>query len=246
MGFDDYNFNNDGEQGLIADFTDELTRKNFTKKVLALVGIMLTMCFGLVMVVKALSTGDDALIRAGYGLYSTPALIFSTVMYISMLLLAICCCRGLLRKVPINFIFLFLWTMFLSHIISFLGLLYDMDTVVSAMGATALITLTVSLLVAFTNFDFSKLLPIMAIVLLGWIFVNLIALIIGWRWDSVLKGVIGATIFTIYLAIDLKMMVGGGRFQYSEDEYVLAAINIFMDIINIFTYMLRIFSGNRN
>jgi len=236
MGFNDYNFDN-GEQAVVADFSDDLTRKNFTKKVLGLLGVMLSMCFGLILTVKVLHT--NGVVTAGVGLFSYGALIFSTVMYFSMLLTAVCCCRPLLRKVPINFIFLFTWTLFFSHVISFVGLTYDIQTITSAMGGTAAITVMVSLLVAFTNFDFSKLLPIIGAVLMAWVLTLFICMIVGFQFNRFVYAGIGTTIFTIYLAVDLKMMVGGGRYQYSEDEYVLAAINIFLDIINIFMYMLQ-------
>lgn len=114
-----------------------------------------------------------------------------------------------------------------------------MQTIIASMGATAGIVLIVAGLIAFTNFDFSKLLPIISIVLLGWVITIIITRIIGVSWNQTLIGVIGVTIFTVYLAVDLKMMLGGGRYQYGEDEYVLAALNIFLDIINIFLYMLR-------
>lgn len=70
-----------------------------------------------------------------------------------------------MRRVPHNFIFLLSWTLLESHIVSAIGLQYNMQVIASAMGSTAGVVLVVALLVSFTNFDFSKLLPIMSIVL---------------------------------------------------------------------------------
>ena len=55
---------------------------------------------------------------------------------------------------------------------------------------------------------------------------------------------IGMTIFIIFLAIDLQMIMGGGKYEYSEEDYVLAAINIYLDVINIFLYVLQAFGSN--
>lgn len=128
--------------------------------------------------------------------------------------------------------------------ISFIGLKYDADTVALAMGTTAFIVIAVSLLVWLTPFDFSKLLPIMSIVLLGWIVVVMVTRIIGVAWSRTLYASIGVTIFTIFLAVDLKMITGGGKYELGEDDYVLGAIYIYLDIINIFLYLLQLFDNN--
>lgn len=42
------------------------------------------------------------------------------------------------------------------------------------------------------------------------------------------------------------MIVGGRRFSYSPEDYVLATINIFLDIIYIFIYLLQIIGSSRS
>ena len=245
MGFDDYNFNNDQNDGIPADFNDDTTRKNFTKKVLALVGLQLTMTFGAVtsvaIVENAKPMGETL---AGKGLFTPELLWFSIVMTFVLLFGATCCCSSILRKAPHNFGFLFLFTVFESHLISTVGLRYDIGAIGSAMGATAGVVLIVAALVAFTNFDFTKLLPIMFAVLLSWILVVIITRLMGVQWDRTLYCCIGVTIFTIFLAIDLKLVLGGGKYQYTEDDYVLASLNIYLDILNIFLYILQMFGDN--
>merc|ERR1712179_299619 len=161
----------------------------------------------------------------------------------SMVLLfgALCCCQGLLRKSPQNYGFLFLWTLFESHLISFIALKYDTETVVLAMGITAGIVLLVFCLVWFT-----KLMPIMCVVLLVWVLSTFIGRMVFGSFGemrSVYAG-IGCTIFTIFLAIDIKLITGGGRYELGEDDYVLGAIYIYLDIINIFLYVLQFLGGS--
>lgn len=44
-----------------------------------------------------------------------------------------------------------------------------------------------------------------------------------------------------YLVIDTQMIVGGShKLQVSQEEYVFAALTIYLDIINIFLYILQI------
>lgn len=57
---------------------------------------------------------------------------------------------------------------------------------------------------------------------------------------------IGALIFSAYLVYDTQLMMGGNhKCAISPEEYVFAALNIYMDIINIFVYMLTILSAAR-
>lgn len=53
-------------------------------------------------------------------------------------------------------------------------------------------------------------------------------------------------LFTMYLVWDTQMIIGGNHEnKFDVDEYVLAALQIYMDIINIFINLLQLF-GDRN
>lgn len=241
MGFNDDNYDAP-PSGIHADFDNYEVRRNFTKKVLFLLGAQLLITFGGMFAFHGLQASGA--VTLGEGIFSVGLVYTSMALALVLLIGATCCCPMMLRKSPHNIIFLLVWTLFETHVVSFVALTYSFETVSMAFGATSVTVLVVAGLVAFTNFDFSKLLPIMGAILLCWVLMIFASLIIGIAWNQTLYGCIGVTIFTIYLAVDLKMMIGGGKFQYGEDDYVLAAINIYLDIINIFLYMLSIFSDN--
>lgn len=53
---------------------------------------------------------------------------------------------------------------------------------------------------------------------------------------------VGALLFSVYLIYDTQLMMGGDhKFSISPEEYVFAALNIYLDIIMIFLYILRLF-----
>ena len=54
----------------------------------------------------------------------------------------------------------------------------------------------------------------------------------------------GCLLFTIYRAIDLKMIYGGGVFSYEEQDYILAAVNVIIDV-QIFWYSLILVNSFR-
>ena len=55
----------------------------------------------------------------------------------------------------------------------------------------------------------------------------------------------GVFVFGIYLIVDTQMIVGGKHVELSVDEYVLAAMLLYVDIVQIFLYILRLL-GNRD
>lgn len=59
-------------------------------------------------------------------------------------------------------------------------------------------------------------------------------------------GGIGALIFSVYLVYDTQMMMGGGhKYSISPEEYIFAAVALYLDIINIFLYVLRFVGAAR-
>jgi protein lifeguard len=51
---------------------------------------------------------------------------------------------------------------------------------------------------------------------------------------------LGAFLFSAYLVYDIQLVMGGKRVEISTDEYIIAALMIYLDIINLF---LCVFAG---
>lgn len=43
-----------------------------------------------------------------------------------------------------------------------------------------------------------------------------------------------------YLAIDIQLLMGGKKYEMSPEDYVFAAAQIFVDIVQIFMLLLQI------
>lgn len=55
-------------------------------------------------------------------------------------------------------------------------------------------------------------------------------------------------IFSFYIVYDTQMMIGnafGASHEFEVDDYVFAALNVYLDILNLFLYLLQLF-GNRD
>lgn len=48
-----------------------------------------------------------------------------------------------------------------------------------------------------------------------------------------------------FLAFDTQLLMGSRRHSLSPEEYIFGALNIYLDIIYIFTFFLQLFGTNR-
>ena len=69
----------------------------------------------------------------------------------------------------------------------------------------------------------------------------MIFVIVPPRWVMLGYGSIGALIFSLYIVYDTQLMMGGKhKYALSPEEYIFAALNIYLDVINLFRYILLI------
>lgn len=118
---------------------------------------------------------------------------------------------------------------------------YDSDVVFHAFIMTALITAI--MLVASTIWPefFIKLGGVLFIGLIGIIVANLIFGLLL-RWDTGIIAIAASAIFSLYIGYDWSK---AQRYRKTLDNAVDSAIDIYMDIILLFMYLLEIF-GRRN
>ncbi|KAK6027934.1 hypothetical protein OSTOST_06029 [Ostertagia ostertagi] len=51
---------------------------------------------------------------------------------------------------------------------------------------------------------------------------------------------LGALLSMLYLAIDTQLLMGGRELEVSPEEYIFGAMQLFLDILNIFLFVLQI------
>ena len=163
---------------------------------------------------------------------------------------ALVCC-GHDKNVPTNYILLAVFTFCVSWLVSFTAMRYDPIVVIEAIALTAAITIAVTCYAITTKNDFTIFGPILWIV--GWIFVTMWILAgpLGYEWSGNLIWCgIGAFIFSFYLLIDTQMIMSGAtsmsrKYEINSDSYILAAVMLYLDIINFFLYILRILGSKK-
>ena len=67
------------------------------------------------------------------------------------------------------------------------------------------------------------------------------------RLAMIAYGTAGAVIFSLYIVYDTQLMMGGKhKCSISPEEYIFAALSLYLDIINLFMYILMIIGASRS
>merc|ERR1719326_1064404 len=99
-----------------------------------------------------------------------------------------------------------------------------------------------------TKSDFTGAGPYLFAALMGISLFGLVLIIFpaGAMMHKIYAG-LGALLFSFYIVYDTQLIVGGNhkKHQFSVDDYVFAALNLYLDIINLFLYLLSLFGDRR-
>lgn len=157
------------------------------------------------------------------------------------------------RSSPMRWPLLVLFTLGESVAVGFISSVYSYSSVMKAMSLTGLTTLSVTvytLLQKNPKYDLSQwgraLAGLgMAFLLYGLVHVlELVGVLPSGflPYSEAIFGIFGATLFSAYLAYHTRLIVSGKstKYQMNEKDYILGAMSLYSDIVNIFLYILRI------
>lgn len=146
------------------------------------------------------------------------------------------------RRHPHNLIALTSFTMSISYLVGLSVITINPETILQALILSIgdIVFCTIIFLV-FRKKDFSLLILILPNIF----FILIICSIFQWGTslntglNTVYSG-IGTFIFSLYLIIDLWLTCE----NYEIDEYIVAAVNIYLDIINLFIYIIALIGNS--
>ncbi|KAH0510652.1 Protein lifeguard 2 [Microtus ochrogaster] len=126
---------------------------------------------------------------------------------------------------------------------------YNTTSVLLCLGITALVCLSVTIFSFQTKFDFTSCQGVLFVLLMTLFFSGLLlAILLPFQyvpWLHAVYAVLGAGVFTLFLAFDTQLLMGNRRHSLSPEEYIFGALNIYLDIIYIFTFFLQLFGTSR-
>lgn len=129
---------------------------------------------------------------------------------------------------------------------SFIASQYDRDIVLMAGALTVGITVALTLYAVFTKTDFTGCGPILLVCVVALVIGGILSIFFRNKWLSLVLSVIGVIVFGIYLVMDTQLVIGKNSRCYGIDDYVMAAMNLYIDIVQIFLYLLQILGAAQN
>lgn len=115
------------------------------------------------------------------------------------------------------------------------------EIVAQAAGTTGLTFLALSAFVLVTRKNFANLGGFLFVGLIGVLLASLVGMFFHSSAFEMMVSVISVLVFSGYILFDTSRIVNRG-----ERNYIMATLSLYLDILNLFTSLLRILGSSRN
>ena len=219
---------------------EQAIRAGFVQKVYGILAVQLLLTFGMV----TLFTLSEP-VRTY--VHHSPALYYSAFSLFLITFFSLVCCPSNAQQYPKNYIFLGLFTLAEGFMLGVNASRFQTADVMLAMGITFALVAGLTAFACTTRRDFTGAGPYLFVALFSFVLFGLFAVLFRSRMMSVVYCSLGVMLFGFYIVYDTQLILGGDhKRKFGVDDYVFAALNLYLDIINLFLYVLSLVSnGNR-
>ncbi len=148
---------------------------------------------------------------------------------------------------PLNYILLTSFTLLQGVALGAATLPFPTQLVLRAAAATAIATGGLTTYALTTRRDFTARGGMLTTGLITLLAMGIMQGIMGGSWLAAVHSSFGILLFCGFLVYNVQLMMGGGKkLQLRPDEHILGAITIYVDIINLFLYLLNSMSRSEN
>ncbi|XP_051577093.1 protein lifeguard 1 [Myxocyprinus asiaticus] len=215
-------------------FSDAAIRRGFIRKVYLTLMVQLLITVGIICAFLYWETLRNWVIDAYWFTYTMMGVTLALILVLS-------CCGDIRRKVPLNFIFLGLFTIAEGFLLGSITVYYSAEAVLWAVGATALVSLAMSLFSLQSKWDFTPASGCMWAICWTLFSFGLLCAILRSQYVYIVYASLGTLVFSMYLVFDTQLILGGKhKYSISPEEYIFAALNLYLDIITIFLMLLQL------
>uniref|UniRef100_A0A1I7UN46 Protein lifeguard 2 n=1 Tax=Caenorhabditis tropicalis TaxID=1561998 RepID=A0A1I7UN46_9PELO len=234
--------NDDPDAKYNLHFSNQSVRAAFVRKVFMLVTIMFAITAAF-CVVPMVSEGFRDWVFNNFWIYLISIIVFLVVS------IALSCCGNLRRTFPTNIILLTIFTLSAATMTMFITACYNVQSVLICLCITTLCSGSVILFSLKTKSDLTSKMGVafmLSMVLFSFgLFAMIFTLAFKWQFLYSVYSGLAALLMMFYLAIDVQLLMGGRKYELSPEDYIFAAMEIFLDILNIFLMLLNIFGRGR-
>merc|ERR1719191_208485 len=162
-----------------------------------------------------------------------------------------------MRESPTNYLLLLVFTLAESVLVGVVCIGYTAESVLMVFGITAVVVVALSLFACQTKYDITGFAPYMLVAMIVLMSFGFLITLASWtgltstaafQTMRLVYAGFGALLFSGFIVMDTQMIVGGSHkeHEFETDDYAMAAIVLYIDIIQLFLYLLQLFGSRDN
>lgn len=116
-----------------------------------------------------------------------------------------------------------------------------------AIGLTTAAVVALALFALQTKWDFTLIYAAAFVSLIILSLAGIIAIFVNTKIATLIYSTIGVIVFSIYIVADIQMMTSENyKYSISPEEYIFAALNLYIDIVNLFHHILSLIRASKS
>lgn len=228
--------NNPNNYSSFDQFEDKRLRKKFVRKTLFTFSLSLFTTLGFCIGFKNLPNANNFIkSELGEALYILSVSTTFLTMFVCL------CCENLLRKSPSKYIIYSLFVLAVSYSLGITSLYIRGDILYISIIITTGTTTSLILYSFIATTDFTEYYTYVVAIFMCLIFIGIVNIFFNNTIIQVIISGGGALVFACFIIFDMQMILGQKhiKYKYSIDDFILAAMSLYLDVINMFLYIIQ-------
>uniref|UniRef100_A0A0R3RZK9 Protein lifeguard 3 n=1 Tax=Elaeophora elaphi TaxID=1147741 RepID=A0A0R3RZK9_9BILA len=180
---------------------------------------------------------------------TTPSLYFASYVIFLVVYVTLMCCEGVRRSFPGNLVALSILTLSIGYMTMMFCSYHKTVSVLLCLTITVVCCAGIIIFSSQTKYDLTSMYGMVfivsTVVLAFGIIAIIAAVVFHVTWLYTVYAGLAALLFMIYLAMDVQAIMGGRKHEISPEDYIFAAVQVFLDIVYIFWMLLTLFGSDK-
>ena len=149
------------------------------------------------------------------------------------------------RTVPTNFILLGIITLTESYLLSMITSQYTPESVFAVFVLTAAGFIGLSMYALHTQTDLVMYMGVVWGMSFVFLAMSIMFIFIRTPFLLMVLSAFGVMFSLIFIAVDTQMIISQRKYQVSHDDYIIGSLILYLDFIELFINLLRIFGDRK-
>lgn len=211
---------------------DKKIRSHFMLKVYGILLAQFVFTFSIVLICQHKKIKD--FLFQHVSLYIILMSISGFVFIVSFIIFM--CKPKTMRKVPQNYIVLFIITICETILLTYLSILYQFSYILGSVSFVTAICIAIFFLSLINQVNLRFLGMILIILIFLAATYGILVLIMRNYYLNFLYCLLGAILFALFIVYDTQLI----RDEYDMDDYIFAALTLYFDVIRLFVQILKL------